>query len=490
MMISKEKQLVELEKCKNIINIEQQKIGASINKIAECLITVKGILPKAEWNDWLKNNVDFTVNTANRYIRSVKIQKDLIKMIPDKKVNIDKLNTWSLIEIGKLKKDQQKELIENNHTDDMSTRDIALKVKEIKKCDNAQKGKVLNKSIELTQNIIKNNDKSIDEIYNETVNLNAELLNRVGSNESIEGTLIARYEAGEVTHQQMIDIIAKYKLNLPIFFNKELLDEYIKQNDWDLYSEYRQYLNEPERNFEVYYGIFAKEMEWEEALKCFDPEDESCVDWCKNNHVDNKEFQLSVTYVDCDSYLCIYKKYKVVGTYRNYDITDIKKLCKYDASLDYKQLKELYNQLNAKIEAYNKREDTRIKKQRAEYEAKQAEREKYESELRAWRELYQPWVMGKWTFEDIWDDKGEIKDFKKWREMTNFVSNERKKSYGDAFNSFFGSSANNQVSVKEEDKPIYKRLYRILAKNCHPDIIKDDGQAMKLVNELKEQWGI
>ena len=231
-------------------------------------------------------------------------------------------------------------------------------------------------------------------------------------------------------------------------------------------------------------------MEWEEALKCFDPEDESCVDWCKNNHVDNKEFQLSVTYVDCDSYLCIYKKYKVVGTYRNYDITDIKKLCKYDASLDYKQLKELYNQLNAKIEAYNKREDTRIKKQRAEYEAKQAEREKYESELRAWRELYQPWVMGKWTFEDIWDDKGEIKDFKKWREMTNFVSNERKKSYGDAFNSFFGSSANNQVSVKEEDKPIYKRLYRILAKNCHPDIIKDDGQAMKLVNELKEQWGI
>ena len=103
MLTSEEKQLVELEKCKNVINVEQQKIGASINKIAGCLIKVKGILPKLEWNDWLKNNVDFTVNTANRYIRSVKIQADLIKMIPNKKVNIDNLNTWSLIEIGKLK---------------------------------------------------------------------------------------------------------------------------------------------------------------------------------------------------------------------------------------------------------------------------------------------------------------------------------------------------------------------------------------------------
>lgn len=189
--------------------------------------------------------------------------------------------------------------------------------------------------------------------------------------------------------------------------------------------------------------------------------------------------------------MCVYKKYKIVGAYRNYDITDIEKLCKYDTSLNYKQLKELYNQLNINIEAYDKREAIRTEKQQAECKAKQEQRQKYEDELGAWREFYQPWVMGKWTFEDIWDDKGEIKDFKKWREMTDFVSAEKKKSYGEAFNSFFGgSSRSNQVSIKEEDKPIYKRLYRILAKNCHPDIIKDDGQTMKLVNELKEQWGI
>ncbi|ETI88392.1 DUF3102 domain-containing protein [Clostridium butyricum] len=494
MLTSEEKQLVELEKCKNVINVEQQKIGASINKIAGCLIKVKGILPKLEWNDWLKNNVDFTVNTANRYIRSVKIQADLIKMIPNKKVNIDNLNTWSLIEIGKLKRDQQKELIENSDINSMSTRDIALKVKEIKKCDNAQKDKSPNKSIQLTQNIIKNDDKNIDDIYNATVKLNAELLNRVGSKESIEETLVARYKAEEIKHHQISDIVAKYKLNLPVFFNKELFEEYIKNNDMDIYSQYEHYASSGSGDSREYYEIFNKELEWSEVLKCYDHEDEGCVDWCKSNHIDNKEFQLAIGNDGYDDYLCIYKGYKLKGTYMNHDITDIERLCEYDTSLDLNQLKDLYDKLNISLEAYRIRQEIRNKKQKAEYEAKRAQREKYDDALRSWREIYQPWVMGKWTFEDIWNDEGDIKDFKIWLEMTEFVSKERKKSYGDAFNSyssfFGGAGGNNKGVVSEEDKPTYKKLYRILAKNCHPDIIKDDGQTMKLVNELKEQWGI
>ena len=178
----------------------------------------------------------------------------------------------------------------------------------------------------------------------------------------------------------------------------------------------------------------------------------------------------------------------------NHDITDIERLCEYDTSLDLNQLKDLYDKLNISLEAYRIRQEIRDKKQKAEYEAKRAQREKYDDALRSWREIYQPWVMGKWTFEDIWNDEGYIKDFKIWLEMTEFVSKERKKSYGDAFNSyssfFGGAGGNNKGVVSEEDKPTYKKLYRILAKNCHPDIIKDDGQTMKLVNELKEQWGI
>lgn len=491
MLTSEEKQLVNLEKYKNTINIEKGKVDQSLKKISECLIEVKRMLPKSEWSSWLENNVDFTVNTANRYIRSVKIQDNLSNMIPDKKANIENLNIWSLIEIGKLKREEQKEFIENHDTESMSVRDIALKVNKIKKCDNAQKQDSGEKSIKLKQNIVKNDDKTIDDIYNETVKLNTELLNRAGSDESIERTLIGRYQANEITHQQISDVIAKYKIKLPIFYYKELLDEYIKDNDWDLWSRYIHYVFEVDKDTETYYGIFAKELAWKEAIKCFDIEDEGCVDWCKSNHIDNKEFQLAVAYIECDSYLCIYKRYKIVGAYIHYDISDIEKLCKYDSSLDYKQIKELYYQLNINIDAYQKREDLRNEKRKAEYEERQAQQEKYDDALRTWREFYQPLVMGKWTFEDIWNDKGEIKDFQKWREMTEFVSNERKKSYGNTFNSFFGgSSGRNNIIVNEEDKPIYKRLYRILAKNCHPDIIKDDGQAMKLVNELKEQWGI
>lgn len=47
-----------------------------------------------------------------------------------------------------------------------------------------------------------------------------------------------------------------------------------------------------------------------------------------------------------------------------------------------------------------------------------------------------------------------------------------------------------QVEIKEEDKPIYKDFYRTLSLKYHPDIYGDEGRAMKLINELKERWGI
>ena len=506
MLTSEEKQLVKIEEYKNTINLEKCKIDQSLKKIAESLIEVKKLLPKSEWSSWLENNIDFTVSTANRYIRAIKVEYVLKKNIPEKIEDIEKLSVWSLVEVGKLNELQQKDMIKNNNIRDMGLRDIERKVKEIKnalprkkdknikKCDNAQKQDLPKKSIKLKQNIIKNDDKTIDDTYNETIQLKTELLNRVNSDESIEGTLVARYQAEEITHQQISDIIAKYKIKLPIFFNKELFDAYIKDNSWDLWSRYIHYVFEADKDTEPYFGIFAKELDWKEATKCFDIEDRGCIDWCKSNHVDNKEFQLAIAYDDCESYLCIYKGYKLKGAYMHHDITDIEKLCKYDTSLDCEQLKELYNQLNVNLEAYRIRQEIRDNKQKAEYEAKRAQREKYDDALRSWREIYQPWVMGKWTFEDIWNDEGDIKDFKIWLEMTEFVSKERKKSYGDAFNSyssfFGGAGGNSKGVVSEEDKPTYKKLYRILAKNCHPDIIKDDGQTMKLVNELKEQWGI
>lgn len=58
------------------------------------------------------------------------------------------------------------------------------------------------------------------------------------------------------------------------------------------------------------------------------------------------------------------------------------------------------------------------------------------------------------------------------------------------YNSYSSYQINKGSNYKEEDKPKYKKLYRALAKEFHPDKVKDDGEMMKLVNQLKDEWGI
>ncbi|MDU4724849.1 hypothetical protein [Clostridium sp.] len=59
-----------------------------------------------------------------------------------------------------------------------------------------------------------------------------------------------------------------------------------------------------------------------------------------------------------------------------------------------------------------------------------------------------------------------------------------------SYNSYGGYSNNKQSNHNEEDKDKYKKIYKTLAKAYHPDIVKDDGEMMKIVNQLKEEWGI
>lgn len=42
----------------------------------------------------------------------------------------------------------------------------------------------------------------------------------------------------------------------------------------------------------------------------------------------------------------------------------------------------------------------------------------------------------------------------------------------------------------EEDKPIYKKIYKTLATKFHPDLPNGDTRTMQIVNKLKEQWDI
>ena len=55
------------------------------------------------------------------------------------------------------------------------------------------------------------------------------------------------------------------------------------------------------------------------------------------------------------------------------------------------------------------------------------------------------------------------------------------------FSSYFKNQHSNYC---EEDKENLKKIYKALALKFHPDIAKDDGTMMKLVNKLKAEWGI
>ena len=64
------------------------------------------------------------------------------------------------------------------------------------------------------------------------------------------------------------------------------------------------------------------------------------------------------------------------------------------------------------------------------------------------------------------------------------------KSNYNSYNSYSSYQSNKVSTYNEEDKERFKKLYKTLAKAYHPDIAKDNGDMMKLVNKLKEEWGI
>jgi hypothetical protein len=55
---------------------------------------------------------------------------------------------------------------------------------------------------------------------------------------------------------------------------------------------------------------------------------------------------------------------------------------------------------------------------------------------------------------------------------------------------FSGYFKSNDSNYTEDEKKYLKVIYKAAAMKLHPDIKKDDGEGMKFLNKLKEQWGI
>jgi hypothetical protein len=90
-------------------------------------------------------------------------------------------------------------------------------------------------------------------------------------------------------------------------------------------------------------------------------------------------------------------------------------------------------------------------------------------------------------FEQLEEQRRAKKEYEKRSYQTNNQSNY---NYEDFFKKFGSYSVNNDSNYNEEEKSMLKKIYKVAAKNFHPDITKDDGSMMKFLTKLKEQWGI
>jgi len=106
---------------------------------------------------------------------------------------------------------------------------------------------------------------------------------------------------------------------------------------------------------------------------------------------------------------------------------------------------------------------------------------------------------GQGSYDRCYDIFGQMRNRKYGEQLQNEYEarqDYQKRSYKEHFNSNYNRSDDSSYqkssisNYTELEWKLLKKFYRVLAKEFHPDINKDSGKAMVLVNKLKEQWGV
>lgn len=107
-------------------------------------------------------------------------------------------------------------------------------------------------------------------------------------------------------------------------------------------------------------------------------------------------------------------------------------------------------------------------------------------------------IYGNNTYDYCYDVFGELRNKEKLEEIKEqhrAQEEYKKRSYQEYFKSNYNSySSSYQVSSSsnytEGEKAYLKKIYKAAAMKLHPDTTKDNGEGMKFLNRLKEEWGI
>jgi hypothetical protein len=106
------------------ILILKDRAEQSIIEIGKRLIIVKESLPHGDWGNYLKEKVYFHQTTANRFMKVAKEFSNQASMLS--------LGTGKLFALLDLPAEERETFIEDNHVDEMTTRELRLALKEKK----------------------------------------------------------------------------------------------------------------------------------------------------------------------------------------------------------------------------------------------------------------------------------------------------------------------------------------------------------------------
>lgn len=150
-----------IEKTTAEILILKEQTAQNIVEIGKRLIAVKSNLQHGEFDEWLKNKVDFSTRTAQRFMR--------IATEFSNTTSVSYLGTRKLLALAGLDEEDREEVMQENDVDKMTARQLEQAVREKKELkkrldDEQEYSNKLQKSIQEKEQAIKDLQDKIDKI--------------------------------------------------------------------------------------------------------------------------------------------------------------------------------------------------------------------------------------------------------------------------------------------------------------------------------------
>ena len=141
-----ELQASSIEQLTTEILIYKQQTAQNIIEIGKRLIAVKEQLPHGEWGKWLEEKVDFTHQTANKFMKVAEEMSNYASM--------RNIGTAKIFALLSLPQEKRQDFIESHPVDEMTTRELQQAIKENKQLkeqvEELQNAKPIIKEVEKT----------------------------------------------------------------------------------------------------------------------------------------------------------------------------------------------------------------------------------------------------------------------------------------------------------------------------------------------------